>query len=86
LEVVIVLLMGIPNHVEITTQHPRNISRRENGFEILKKIRTKIRGSRSLDVGNENREIGEGGGEVDRNRVRGGQSVQTVKEGVGPGG
>jgi hypothetical protein len=69
MKIVIVLLMAIPNHVEVTTDHPRNISGRDNGPELIKKSRAKIRGGRGINIGNKNKEVGKGGGEVDRDGV-----------------
>jgi len=77
--------MAITNHIEITTQHPRGIRRGNNGPELLKEIGSELRGGRSINVGDEDRKVSDGGGEVDKKGVRCSRGAQRTEKGIWPG-
>jgi hypothetical protein len=52
MEVTIIFLMRVTNHVEVFGQHPRSVRRGRERFILIQEARTKIR-RRSVDVGNE---------------------------------
>jgi hypothetical protein len=58
-EIIVVLLVGVPNHVKIASKHPRGIRRGREGFKFIEKIRATI-GHRSIDVGDVQRKISKG--------------------------
>jgi len=77
--------MAITNHIEITTQHPRGIRRGNNGPELLKEIGSELRGGRSINVGEEDRKVSDGGGEVDKKGVWCSRGAQRTEKGIRPG-
>jgi hypothetical protein len=55
----IVLFMGVTNHVEIPSNHPRRVRGRRDGFEFIKEVRAKVRRGGSINVSQEQGGISE---------------------------
>jgi hypothetical protein len=70
MEIVVVFLMGISNHVEISKKHPRGGSDRGDGSKLIKERWPKFRCRRSINVSDNHRKVRGGGSEVGGESVR----------------
>jgi hypothetical protein len=84
-EIAIVFLVRVPYHVEVATEQPRDISRGSNRLQLSKELGPVFRNRGSVNVGDNEGEIGNGGGKVDRQGVSGGGSIERGEKGVRPG-
>jgi hypothetical protein len=66
MEISVVLFMRIMNHVKVSTEKPRDISRGSNRLQFIEKIRSELRDRGGVNIGKNEREVSYGGGEVNR--------------------
>jgi hypothetical protein len=76
--------MNIANHVKITTKHPRGVSRGSNGLKLIQEKRSELRDGESINIGEKEREVSNGGGEVNGKSMWGGCGAQGGEKGVRP--
>jgi hypothetical protein len=77
--------MSIANHVKITTKHPRGVSRGSNGLKLIQEKRSELKDGGSVNIGEKEREVSNGGGEVNGKSMWGGCGAQGGEKGVRPG-
>jgi len=76
--------MSISYHIEISTEHPRSVSRRRDRFELVQKGWPKLREGWSIDIGNEQGEVRGGRGEKSRDSISSGGGASGGKKRVWP--
>jgi hypothetical protein len=64
--------MSIADLVKITTKHPRDVSRGSNGLKLIQEKRSELRDGGSVNIGKQEREVSNGGGEVNGKSLWGG--------------
>lgn len=76
--------MCIADHVEVTREQPRGVVRGNDGLEFIKELRPELRGGRSIDVSNEEREIGDSGSKMNGKSMFSGGSTKGGEERISP--
>lgn len=71
MKIIIVLFVGVTNHIKITTEHPRGFSRGSDRLKLGKELGPEIRAGGSINVGEEEGEVGDGRREMDRQGMGG---------------
>lgn len=77
--------MSIPNHIEVSTDHPRSVVGRRDGAEFVKELGPELRNRRSINIGDVKGEVGDSRGKVNRQGMSSRVRADESKGGVCPG-